>query len=280
MNKTGIEIIKNNGEREIFDPRKLISSLKEAGASPELVDQVFAQIEGELKAGMTTRSIYEHAFQFLKKLRRPVAVRYSMKKAIADLGPTGFPFERYIAEIFKSRGYETLTDQVVLGGCVPHEVDVVAWNNEKLIMSEIKFHNETSPKTDVKVALYVKARFDDLKANLFHYGKDRHLDEGWLITNTKFTETAIHYGECQGLKMVAWNYPKKGNLQQLIEDGDLHPITCLTTVTHDEKNQLISKGTVLCKDLRKDPQRLEMMGIKGARLGNILEEINMLYSAE
>src|ERR1700752_1414470 len=145
-----VQVVKNNGEREPFDPEKLISSLRDARAEPALVDKVLKHVQGSLHEGMTTRAIYDHAFAYLKKLERPVAARYSLKKAIADLGPTGFPFEDYIARVFRSRGYQTLTDQMVLGSCVPHEVDVIAWNDKKLIMAEVKFHNQTVLKTDLK----------------------------------------------------------------------------------------------------------------------------------
>ncbi|HZS42847.1 MAG TPA: ATP cone domain-containing protein [Candidatus Paceibacterota bacterium] len=277
MHKSNIQIIKNTGEREFFDPEKLIDSLRDAGADKLVIEKVVKHIEDELHDGMTTRAIYDHAFQYLKKLQRPVAARYSLKKAIAELGPTGFPFEDYVARIFSSRGYKTLTDQMVLGSCVPHEVDIVAWNKEKLIMCEVKFHNETSPKTDLKVALYVKARFDDLKANIFDYGHERRLDEGWLITNTKFTETAIHYGECYGLKMVGWDYPKKGNLQQFIEDQELHPITCLTTLTSAEKTDLLANKIVLCRELLENHHHLfTHLPDAQKRLPEILEEINYL----
>ena len=98
-------------------------------------------------------------------------------------------------------------------------MDGVAWNEEKLIMVEAKFHNELGIKSDLKVALYVKARMDDLKGSVFNYGgKDRKLSEGWLVTNTKFSSTAIHYGVCQNLVMIGWNYPEKGNLQDMIEE--------------------------------------------------------------
>ena len=271
-----IEVIKNNGERELFDPEKLVTSLREAGANHDLVEKVLHHVQTSLHDGMTTRAIYQHAFDYLKRLERPVAARYSLKKAIAELGPTGFPFEDYIARVFQSRGYHTLTDQMVLGSCVPHEVDVVAWNDEKLIMVEVKFHNETSPKTDLKVALYVKARIDDLKQNVFEYGKERHLDEGWLITNTKFTETAIHYGECYGLKMVGWNYPAKGNLQQFIEDGQLHPLTCLTTLTNIEKSALLTGKTVLCREILNNHALLSNLHISKERQKDIIDEINYL----
>ena len=213
-------ITKANGKQELFSVEKLRSSLLRSGATDEAVDDVLKHIEPELRDGMTTTDIYKHAFNCLHQWKKPVAMRYSLRRAVMELGPTGFPFEKFIAEYFKDKGYEVLTDQEVLGACVPHEVDVVAWNNNKLIMAEAKFHNELGIKSDLKVVLYVKARFDDLKENVFNYGnKNRKLTDGWLITNTKFSSTAIHYGVCQKLTMIGWNYPEHGNLQDMIESS-------------------------------------------------------------
>lgn len=215
-----VDVVKANGVHETFDVAKLNASLLRAGADEEAVETVSNKILSELKDGMTTTEIYEHAFKYLAEYKQPVAHRYALRRALMELGPTGFPFEDLVAEILKSKGFEVMTRQTVLGGCVPHEVDVVAWNEKKLIMVEAKFHNELGTKSDLKVALYVKARVDDLKHNVFDYGgNDRKLSEGWLITNTKFSSTAIHYGVCQNLTMIGWNYPEKGNLQDMIE-GD------------------------------------------------------------
>lgn len=215
-----IFVVKASGQRELFNEEKLRSSMLRSGATDEAVEDVLIRIEPELRDGMTTTDIYKHAFNVLHEWKEPVAMRYALRRAVMELGPTGFPFEKFIAEYFKDKGFETLTDQEVLGACVPHEVDVVAWNDKKLIMAEAKFHNELGIKSDLKVVLYVKARFDDLKESVFNFGgQDRKLTEGWLITNTKFSSTAIHYGECQKLTMIGWNYPEHGNLQDMIESS-------------------------------------------------------------
>jgi hypothetical protein len=272
-----IKIIKADGKSEPFNPEKLRRSLKRSGAAESSIERVMLEIESDLYDGMTTRDIYERAFSILHNLEKPVASRYSLRKAVMELGPTGGAFEDLVSEVLKSRGFETLTRQVVLGECVPHEIDVVAWNDEKLIMCEAKYHNQLGIKSDVKVALYIKARFDDLKGNLFLYGnKKRHLDEGWLITNTKFSSTAIHYGVCKKLIMIGWNYPEHGNLQQMIEEGGLHPITCLESLTKKDKELLLSQGIILCKSIKDDPGILER--VLGSRIDSkaIQEEINQL----
>ena len=63
----------------------------------------------------------------------------------------------------------------------------------------MKFHNELGMKSDLKVALYVKARVDDLKKHKAERG-ERPIDEGWIITNTKFSKMAVQYANCNGMK--------------------------------------------------------------------------------
>lgn len=272
-----MKIIKSDGKKEDFSREKLEQSLIKSGAHAHTAELIVRHIEGELAEGMSTTQIYSHAFTLLRKFEKPTAIRYSLKRAIMDLGPTGFPFEDFIAEIFKSKGYTTLTDQHIMGNCVEHEVDVVAYNENKLIMCEAKFHNEPGARSDLKVALYVKARFEDLAGKEFtQYGAPRKLSEGWLITNTKFTNTAIQYGMCNDIHMVGWNYPFKGNLQNMIEDSGLHPITCLKTLSPTQMKELISQKVVLCKTLLENHGLLENIGLKQEEIDEIVTEMSLL----
>jgi len=274
-----VTIRKANGEKQLFDIAKLIESLSDAGANADVAQEIAKHIEEELRDGMTTHEIYSHAFRLLRKSARPIAATYSIRRAVQELGPDGFPFERFIAEIWKSKGYETLTDQIVRGACVEHEMDVVAWNVDKLIMIEAKFHNEQGTRSDVKTALYVKARFDDLFEGGFSYGgTNRHLDEGWLVTNTKFTDTAIRYGECQKLNMIGWNYPKKGNLQHLIEEAGFHPLTALSTLSKAEKFILLHNDLVLIKHVLERRDDLVSLGISQDKVARIIEEAEEILS--
>jgi hypothetical protein len=272
-----IIIVKANGKHEAFDPEKLRFSLLHSGATPEATEEVIKHLAPRLHTGMTTHEIYRHAFAYLAKLSKPVARSYSLRRAVMELGPSGFPFEDFVAEILRGKGFECLTRQTVLGGCVPHEMDVVAYNEKKLIMVEAKFHNELGTKSDLKVALYIKARFDDIKENVFAYGgKDRKITDAWLVTNTKFSSTAIHYAVCKNMTLIGWNYPEKGNLQDMIEEERLHPVTCLTTLTDTEKKVLLTNGVVLCSKIKENPEVLRRL------LGNkindtaVLTEINEL----
>ncbi len=274
MTEQKILITKANGSKEPFDIQKLEHSLEHAKASRASIEKVVSHILQEVEEGMTTQEIYKHAFDLLHKIEKKVALRYSLRRALMDFGPSGFPFEKYVAEIFKKLGYETITDQLVNGKCVEHEVDVVAWKPDNLTMCEVKFHNQVGLKSDLKVVLYVKARFDDLYKATFNYGgQERTLSEGWLITNTKFTISAVKYAECQNLKIVGWNYPLDGNLHDLIEMNEMHPITCLNSLSEHDKKTLIQQGVVLCKTVQQDRKLLEAIGLSSANIEAVLEEI-------
>jgi len=271
-------IVKANGQHEAFLPEKLLNSLINSGASEEEAKTVLDHIVPEIHKNMTTGEIYRHAFDVLRTIDRPVARSYSLRRAVMELGPSGFPFEDFIAEVLRAKGYKCETRQIVLGECVPHEVDVVAYTDTKLIMVEAKFHNELGTKSDLKVALYIKARFDDIKENVFNYGgKDRRVTDSWLITNTKFSSTAIHYGVCKNLTMIGWNYPEKGGLKEMIEEEGLHPITCLTSLKPEDKKTLLSSGVVMCSKLRDNPELLSQALGEDFPKEEVINEINELY---
>jgi hypothetical protein len=281
-----ILITKADGTPEPFDIQKLEHSLRRAKLGPVMIKKVTDHILQELEEGMTTHEIYHHAFQVLHKLEKGVAFRYSLRRAVMELGPSGFPFEKFVSEIFKFKGYKILTDQVVNGFCVEHEIDVVAWKPVpadavagELIMVEAKFHNQPGLKSDLKVVLYVKSRFEDLSKSSFLYdGSEYVLRDGWLVTNTKFTTAAIKYAECQHMKVVGWNYPLDGNLHDLIEEAGLHPLTCLRSLSDHDKKTLLGQGIVLCKSLIEADTLLQSIGLAEDNIQAVKDEIRHIYA--
>ena len=194
-----------------------------------------------------------------------------------ELGPTGFPFEQFVAEIFRTKGFETTTDYIAKGECAEHEIDIVAWKESELIFIEAKFHNELGIKSDLKIALYIKARWDDLANQEFEeFGTKKKMSEGWLITNTKFSESAIKYAKCRNMKLVGWNYPEKGNLQDLIEEAHLHPITCLNSSTPSDEKLLMQAGIVLCKQALDNPDILVQAGLSKDKIDKMIAEIKLI----
>lgn len=270
---SGHLVIKANGEREIFDETKLRDSLRRSGADEDVISKVVERVLREMRDGMSTEGIYKHAFALLKKTHKGVAAQYGLRRAIRDLGPSGFPFERFVGEILRARGYEVSVGVIVPGFCVEHEVDVSAKKDDTHLMVECKFHHEDGFKTDLKVALYVRERFNDIeKRHKRSSDKSERFHEAWLVTNTKLTSKAIQYAMCAGLKVIGWSYPHVGNLQDLINETMLHPVTVLTTLSGSEKKRLMENNIVLCRDLEKQQKYLRDLGMDERRIANILEE--------
>jgi len=277
LNMPDFYVVKENGDKEIFDYGKLENSLRKAGVSSDLIFEIVSEVKNYVHDGITTHEIYNKAYSILHKKHRPSAIRYSLKKAVSMLGPTGFPFEKFVAEIFKAQGYETEVDKIIKGKCVEHEIDVVAWKGDELIMVEAKFHEDFNLKSDLKIVLYVKARYDDIFGQKYVFGgKERKLTDGWIVTNTKFSLMAIQYDQCQPfLKLVGWNYPYNNNLHNMIERYELIPITALTTIDQSEKNMFVSHGIVLSKSLL-DTQLLKDLKFDDKKIKDIQEEVNTL----
>lgn len=218
MNITNIKVKKASGEIENFSEEKIRGSLQRAGADDDLINQILNQIKPQLYEGITTREIYRQVFDLLKKYNQPLLQKYNLKEAIMALGPSGYPFEKFIAGILDHYDYQTQTNQIIKGKCVEHEIDIIAQKDNQRLMIECKFHHHAGLKTDIKVALYTHARFLDV-------AKNGQFTDGWLITNTKITSQAITYAQCVGLKITSWDYPADASLRLLITKSGLYPIT-------------------------------------------------------
>jgi Holliday junction resolvase-like predicted endonuclease len=277
MDSKNIEIIKYSGEKVKFSVDKLRTSLKRTGADDVIVNQIINKVIDELYQGISTKEIYNRAFALLKKNKSHLASKYKLKKAIYELGPTGFPFERFVSAILKYSGYKTEVGKTVQGQCVSHEIDVIAHKNNETTLIECKFHSEQGLNCNVKIPLYINSRYQDIKAHWNAHAKhETALTKGWVVTNTRFTEDALKYGNCCGLYLMSWDYPKKEGLKDIIDRLGLYPITVSTLLTNREKQFLLSRDIVLFRQLIGDVFYLDHLGVSEIRKEKILNEISQL----
>lgn len=277
-NETDFEVIKSSGKKAKFSLDKLRKSLKHSGADHNFVEQIVDKVREELYEGMSTNEIYNRAFALLKKNKKSVyASKYKLKKAIYELGPTGFPFERFIGALLEYSGYSVEVDIIMNGICVTHEIDVVAEKKGNTTIVECKFHGVEGRNCDVKVPLYIHSRYQDVKA---HWATKKNelntLDKGWVVTNTRFTADALTYGKCAELYLLSWDYPLNDGLKDRIDRLGLYPITVSTLLSNREKQFLLSRDVVLCRQLWNDKFFLDHLGISTARKEKILKEIQQL----
>jgi hypothetical protein len=258
-----ILITKASGESLPFSEEKLMASLIRAGASQEVAHDIAAQVRRHLHPGIPTKKIYRIAFALLKQYSKPLAAKYHLKRAIMELGPSGFPFEKFIGEILKREGYKIHIGEILKGQCVDHEIDVIAEKEDHVFLVECKYHNKPGTICDVKVPLYIRARFKDVEAVLLKKpAREPIFYQGWLATNTHFSKDAIAYGTCVGLRLLGWDFPKGKSLRHRIDQWGLYPLTCLTSLSKMHKQKLLEKRIVLCEELLGNDRILQDIGIK------------------
>lgn len=277
METKNLEITKSSGEKAKFSLDKLRASLKKTGADNATIDQIIDKVRDELYQGISTKEIYNRAFALLKKEKSYYASKYKLKKAIYELGPTGFPFERFVSELLKYSGYKTEVGKILQGKCVKHEIDVIAHKKNETTLIECKFHNEQGLNCNVKIPLYIHSRYQDVKSHWNTNPKNgTTLSQGWVVTNTRFTDDALQFGKCCGLYLLSWDYPKDNGLKDRIDRSGLYPITVSTLLTNREKQFLLSRDVVLCRQLLHDKFYLDHLGVSEIRKKKILNEIAQL----
>ena len=262
-----MDIIKASGFPERFDKNKIENTVIKAGGSKELAKEISLKVGKSIKPNTTTQQILNLTLSLLKN-KPEIAARYDLKRAIMNLGPHGFLFEEYFAQILQNYGYKTQVGVEIKGKVVMQEIDVLA-EKKKVSMVEAKYHNQPGTHTDTKVALYTYARFLDIKSN-----PKNKVDEPWLVTNTRCTPRAVSYSKGVGLRIISWSYPPKGNLQELIENKKLYPVTIYKTVSDSIKEKLFQAKIVLAKDLMQHSlQELKRKtGLDENTLKKILDE--------
>ena len=146
-----MKIIKAGGEIEELQTDKLIESLVRSGANREKAREIASLIEERIPDYATTRLIYKYAKELLKKVDYSYASRYSLKKAMLRLGPSGYPFERFFTHLLDSYGFETHVDIKEEGECIQHEIDVLAFKDDLVVAVECKYHSRPSRASDQKL---------------------------------------------------------------------------------------------------------------------------------
>jgi hypothetical protein len=270
------DIVKTDGTIEPWDGSKLVASLRSAGACETASERIREAIEATIAPTEQSSQIYRRAFAMLRSEGRPQAARYSLRRALFEFGPSGHPFEDFVSELFKTDGWNVLPRQILQGKCVTHEVDVYAERNGEYLAAELKYHNDPGYKTDVKIALYVKARMDDIRNGQDCASGKCRLDQAYLITNTKFTTQAVDYAKCSNLSLLGWSYPHDNSLYDRIVASGLYPITALTTLRKSEKRLLIDKNISTTELLRENRQLLREINVAPERIGAIVAEIESL----
>lgn len=132
-------------------------------------------------------------------------------------------------------------------------------------MIEAKYHNLPGNTTNVHIALYTKARFEDVK-------DINQLTHAWIVTNTHITQDALVFAKCANIRVISWAYPEGESLRDIIEKNKIHPITQLSSLSFSQMQQLLTHHTVLCKDIAANPSVLDILQLPKQQKDDVLQE--------
>ena len=240
--------------------------------SPHACAAIAEEIVQDISANPTSNEIFEKASAALIRKSKLAATQYSLKRSLFDLGPEGHNFETFVARYFETLNYQTFERVTVQGRYVTHEIDVVATLLKERLFVECKFHNRLGIKNDIKVALYVKARWDDVKEG----PEGKGLSSFYLASNTAFSGDALKYAKGTGLKLLGVNAPEGESFLSQLMALKLYPITSLTKIDKTIKREAIAKKIVLAKDLLDHKELLQSLGCSENDISEICEEICLL----
>ncbi|MDD5760806.1 MAG: ATP cone domain-containing protein [Candidatus Pacebacteria bacterium] len=274
-----VYIINKSGEKELFSEKKIYSSVRRVGASKKLAEEIATKIRQEIYPGMTTYEIYDRVEEMLEKGYPRGGIRFRLKEAMRNLGPSGFPFEKYIGDILEQLGFKVKINQFIKGSCVVHEVDIVAREKKYCLIGECKYHSLPGSKVDLKIGLYHYARYLDIELSDYCKKQFKNLQpRPIVITNNKFSRKLIQYAECVGLDLLGWRFPRGTGLEYIIETEKFYPITILPSFKNDLLEPFAAERIMLAQDLLKIDavKYAKKMGVSEKKIAALKKEAETL----
>ncbi len=277
MDKSKILIVKASGDKEPFNVSKLEQSLKNAGTNKETISEIVKEISQWIYPGVSTKHIYKKAFSLLRKDRASQSVKYKLKHAFLELGESGYAFEKIIGELFSRQGYSCEVGIVVPGYCITHEMDVIATKDNTQHLMECKYRHDQGSHISIQVPLYVHSRVNDIVHHRKTLPEYKNFTfNPWVVTNTRFSPDSLAYGKCSGVNLLGWDYPVGRGLKDLVEAHAIYPISILVGLTKKEKETLMQKGIVICRQLLDNKDELHQFEMSNIKKKRVITELNEL----
>jgi hypothetical protein len=265
-------VTKADGRKQQFIKEKIIQTCIRMGATRELAEKIANEIENKIYDGISTRKILQMLFSRLRK-HKPVMKHHIDLRRALSLMKSAPDFEKFIQLMLSEHGYNVTPNQIIRGRCVEHEVDGVAKKDNKTYIVEVKHHYKFHTPTSLDVSRIARAILEDLREGYRMGLNNLKVDNALIVCNTKLSEHAKRYADCQGILHMGWSSGSNRDLQTMIEEKKLYPITFLKGLKTDTRNRFTSNGIVMLKQLTEN-SLIELRGSTGLskqKLSSILD---------
>ena len=272
-------VTKFDGTQQPFDKNKIVRTCLRMGATLAVAKSIAEEIETRIYDGIETKKILQMIFRSLRKHKPVIRHQIDLRKALSLLNPAP-DFERFIRLLLSEHGYEVTPNQIVRGRCVEHEIDAVARKNGKTCIVEVKHHYKYHTPTSLDVSRISRAVFEDVTEGHELGLNNLKIDYAMIVCNTKLSEHAKRYADCRGIRHIGWSSPPNHDLQTMIEEKKLYPITFLKGLNAETRNKLAHNGVILLKQLtEKTPTELRRQtGISKEKLESIVGKARAILS--
>ena len=275
-----VYVTKADGTKQLFDKGKIVRTCVRMGATKDIAETIGEEIETKIYDGIETKKILQLIFRHLRKHKPAIKHQTDLRKALSLLRSAP-DFERFIQLLLSEHGYEVTQNQIVRGRCVEHEVDAIARKNGKTFIVEVKHHINYHTPTGLDVSRISRAVFEDVTEGFKLGMNNLKIDGAMIVCNTKLSEHAKLYAECRGIHHIGWSSPPDHDLQTMIEEKKLYPITYLRGLDNVTKRKLVSHGIVLLKQLiGNTPKELRHTGISKSALELLIKKSRVIFSGK
>ena len=249
-------MIKADGSKQLFDKGKVVRTCLRMGASPELAMEVADKVEDRVCEGMPTSKVLQLIFRFMRRDKPDLRYLFDLRKGLSLMGSKP-EFELFVLVLLAHQGFEVTANRILKGRCVEHEVDGIARKDGVTYFVEAKHHLSYHALTGLDESRIARAVLEDVSES-FQLGRtDLKIDKAMIVTNTRYSEHAMKYGQCRDIMQVGWNYPFNEGLEAIIEEKRLHPLSCIRVLSDEVRLRLVDCGVVLISQLlAEDPYAL------------------------
>jgi hypothetical protein len=279
MTTLTVFITKADGTKQSFSREKIVRTCLRMGATRTTAESIADTIETKVYDGMETKKILQMIFKHLKKHKPVIRHQIDLRKALSLLNPAP-DFEYFIQLLLSEHGYHVTPNQIIQGRCVEHEIDAIARKNNKTCIVEVKHHYKYHTPTSLDVSRISRAVFEDVTEGYELGLNNLKIDYALIVCNTKLSEHAKRYADCRGISHIGWSSPKNHDLQTMIEEKKLYPITFLKGLNAESRKRLTSNGIITLKQLtEQNPTTLRRQtGLPKGKLESILDKAEMILS--
>ena len=270
---------KADGSMQVFDREKIVRTCLRMGADRRAAYEIAERIERRLYPGISTERILQMIFQFMRRDKPSVSNLFDLRKGLSLMSSKP-EFEVFVQALLARSGFEVTPNRLLVGRCVEHEVDAIAKKDGITFFVEAKHHSMYHTLTGLDESRIARAVLEDVMEGVAMGKSDLKIDRAMIVTNTRYSEQAVRYGNCRNILQIGWSSPTDKGLQSMVAGTKLLPLSCLRGLGLNARIKLALSGIVLFEQIvQEDTMELaRKTGLPGELIRNIKEKIELDFN--